>query len=302
MSSKHTDGLISALFTPLLSDGQVNYELIPSLVEHLIKIGNTGVFICGSNGEGPNLTLEERMQITELILSVNNKRLKTIVHVGHASIAEARKLARHAADYGSDAISSVAGFYFKPDSVQNMVDCMAEIASGAPELPFYYYHIPTLTGITLDTYRLMELAEQQIPNFAGVKFTSASLWEFMACLNYKDKKYDVMYGFDENHLGALSLGAKGAIGSTFCFAAPLYLELRNSFESGQIELARSQMLFIVKMIRIVINFPPIPAQKSVMKMIGFDMGPCRLPLKALTKTEEDLLFQQLSDIGFFERI
>jgi dihydrodipicolinate synthase/N-acetylneuraminate lyase len=80
MSSKHTDGLISALFTPLLSDGQVNYELIPSLVEHLTKIGNTGVFICGSNGEGPNLTLEERMQITELILSVNNKRLKTIVH------------------------------------------------------------------------------------------------------------------------------------------------------------------------------------------------------------------------------
>lgn len=299
MSSKHTDGLISALFTPLLPDGQVNYELIPALIEHLIKIGNTGVFICGSNGEGPNLMLEERMKITEVVLKVNRNRLKTIVHVGHASIAEAQKLAKHAALHNADAISSVAAFYFKPTSVQNLADCMTEIASAAPELPFYYYHIPTLTGINIDTVEFMKLAEMQIPNFKGVKYTASTTWEYMSCLNYRNGKYDVLYGFDENFLAALAVGAKGAIGSTFCFAAPLYLELREYFESGDIENARVKMLYIVEMIRIIVKYPPIPAQKSVMKMLGFDMGPCRNPLQMLSNSQYDHLYKELVEIDFF---
>nr|WP_295922776.1 dihydrodipicolinate synthase family protein [uncultured Dyadobacter sp.] len=296
---QHTDGLVAALFTPLHADGSVHYELLPGLVEHLISSGITGIFICGSNGEGPNLTLEERMKVSETVVRAGAGRMRMIVHVGHASIAEARKLARHAQEIGADAISSVAAFYFKPDSVKNLADCMTEIAAGAPQLPFYYYHIPSLTGFSVDVLDFMAIAEKQIPNFAGVKYTAATLWEYQSCLHYREGHYDVLYGFDENHLPALAMGAKGAIGSTFNFAAPFYLKVREYFEAGEIEHARKQMLFCVEMVRIVVQFPPIPAQKAVMKMLGFDMGPCRLPLVALTDDQYGSLQRQLTEIGFF---
>jgi N-acetylneuraminate lyase len=299
---QHTDGLIAALFTPFHPDGSVHYELLPALVDHLISTGISGIFICGSNGEGPNLTLEERMQVSEKVIHAGKGRLRMIVHVGHASIAEARKLARHAQEAGADAISSVAAFYFKPTSVQNLADCMTDIAAGAPGLPFYYYHIPSLTGFSVDVLDFMRIAEKQIPNFAGVKYTAATLWEYQECLNYEGGKYDVLYGFDENHLPALSMGAKGAIGSTFNFAAPLYLKVREYFEAGEVEKARKQMLFCVEMVRVVVQYPPIPAQKAVMKMLGFDMGPCRLPLVALPDDQYQALHRQLTQIGFFERL
>lgn len=297
----HTDGLIAALFTPLHPNGEVNDALLPALTDHLVDFGLTGIFICGSNGEGPNLTLEEREQVTATILKHNQGRLTTIVHVGHASIAEARKLARHAADHGADAVSSVAAFYFKPTSVENLVDSMAEIAAGAPGLPFYYYHIPVLTGITIDTVAFMELAEQRIPNFAGIKYTAATLWEYISCLYYKEGRYDVLYGFDENHLAALAVGAKGAIGSTFNFAAPLYLQLRKTFEDGHIEAARKQMYYLVELVRTIVKYPAIPAQKAVMKMIGYDLGPCRKPLQMLSEKDYRSLEAELAGIGFFEQ-
>jgi len=297
---QHTDGLIAALFTPLCPDGSVHYELLPALVEHLIATGVSGIFVCGSNGEGPNLTIDERMRVSETVIRAGKGRLHMIVHVGHASIAEARKLAWHAQEAGADAISSVAAFYFKPTSVQNLADCMTDIAAGAPELPFYYYHIPSLTGFSVDVLDFMRIAEKQIPNFAGVKYTAATLWEYQECLHYGGGKYDVLYGFDENHLPALAMGAKGCIGSTFNFAAPFYLKIREYFEAGEIEKARKQMLFCAEMVRIIVLYAPIPAQKAVMKMLGFDMGPSRLPLVTLPEAQYQALYRQLSDVGFFD--
>lgn len=300
MNIPHSEGLIAALFTPLKPDGSVNFAQIPPLIEHLVNTGHKGIFACGTNGEGPSLTLEERQSVTEAFISHSKGRLKTIVHVGHASIAEARKLAKHADQSGADAISSVAAFYFKPTSTSNLVDCMAEIASAAPNTPFYYYHIPSLINISIDILEFLRLAEERIPTFAGVKFTHTHLWEFQSCLSFRGGKYDILYGFDENHLGALAVGMKGAIGSTYCFAAPLYLEIRSLFEKGKIDEARELMQKTVDIVLAVVAYPAIPAQKAVMKMIGLDLGPCRLPLQALSPEEENSLRKQLEYLGFFD--
>jgi len=84
--------------------------------------------------------------------------LLNIVQVGHSSIAESKKLARHASSIGADSFSSVAAFYFKPLSVENLADCMAEIAGAAPDLPFYYYHIPILTGVGMNMIEFLKYA------------------------------------------------------------------------------------------------------------------------------------------------
>ena len=292
-------GLIAATFAAYNNDGSINLAMIPSIVEKMINDGLSGVFICGTNGEGPNLTIEERMQIAEAYVTAANKRILVLIHVGHSSIAECRKLANHAEKIGADAISSVAAFYFKPSSVKNLVDCMAEIASAAPNTPFYYYSIPTLTGVGMDMVDFLEQAEKTIPTLAGIKYTASTLHEYQACLNYKDGKFDILFGFDEMLLPALAVGAKGAIGSTYTFAAPLYLKVMQLYQEGKTEEAALMQLHSVNMVRCLVKYPPIPAQRAIMKMEGFELGKCRLPLVPLTKDDEVKFKRSLEEIDFF---
>ncbi|RYE21663.1 MAG: N-acetylneuraminate lyase, partial [Sphingobacteriales bacterium] len=174
------------------------------------------------------------------------------------------------------------------------------IASAAPSLPFYYYHIPTLTGVAMDMVSFLELAEEAIPNFTGIKYTASTLHEYQACVNYKDGKFDMLFGFDELLLPALSVGAKGAIGSTYTFAAPLYLRIIKLFNDGKAAEAAGMQLHSVNMVRCLVKFPPIPAQRSIMRRLGLELGSCRLPLQPLSTEQEQQLLQSLDDIGFFE--
>ncbi len=294
------EGLIAATFGAFHEDGSLNLSLIPGLVEKLIGDGVTGVFICGTNGEGPNLTIEERMAIAEAYVRAVNKRVLVLVHVGHPSIAESRKLATHAAAIGADAISAVAAFYFKPGSVQNLVNSMAAIASAAPSLPFYYYHVPALTGVGMDMIDFLRLSEAVIPNLAGIKYTAATIFEYHACVNYKGGKYDILYGYDEMLLSALAVGAKGAIGSTYTFAANLYLKVMALFREGRQQEAQQLQLKLVEMVRCILKYSPIPAQKAIMEILGYDLGPCRLPLVSLTVQEKAGLRSSLEEVGFFD--
>ena len=296
------DGLIAASFTPFNEDGSINFKMIPEVVDKLIADGLKGIFVCGSNGEGPNMTTKERMQVSEEFIKAAGKRILIVVHVGHSCISDARKLAAHAYEKGADAVSSVAAFYFKPVSVQNLADCMAEIASAAPELPFYYYHIPHLTGIGMDMIEFLRIAERTIPNLAGIKYTSPTLQEYQSCLNYENGKFDILYGLDELLLPALSVGAKAAIGSTYTFAAPIYLKTIELFNSGNIKAARENHAFLVEIIRVLAKYPSIPAQKAIMKMLGWDFGPTRLPLTTLSEQSYQEFHRELKALSFFEKV
>jgi N-acetylneuraminate lyase len=296
------EGLVAAAFTPLHPDGSVNREMIPAVVDKLVSDGLKGIFVCGSNGEGPNMTSKERMQVAEDFTKAIDGRVLTIVHVGHSSIAEAKLLASHAAQIGADAFSSVAAFYFRPSSVQNLVNCMAEIATGAPDLPFYYYHIPHLTGISMDMLDFLELAGPLIPNLAGIKYTASTIHEFQACLAFGNRSYDILFGLDELLLPALAVGAKGAIGSTYTFAAPVYQKTIEFFNSGNISAAQKNHEEVIKIVRLLSKYPPIPAQKAIMKMLGWDFGPCRLPLRNLSDDEYKKFHSQLLEIPLFNHL
>jgi N-acetylneuraminate lyase len=294
------NGIVAATFAAYQADGSLNLAIIPQLVDKLVADGVAGVYICGTNGEGPNMTVEERMAIAEAYVKAANNRILVLVHVGHTSIQECKKLASHASQIGADAFSSVAAFYFKPTSVQNLVDCMAEIASAAPELPFYYYHMPTLTGVGMDMVEFLALGEQKIPNLAGIKYTASTLHEFQACLNYKDGKFEVLSGYDEMLLSALAVGAVGAIGSTYTFAAPVYLEIIKLFRNNNLAAAGALQLKVVDFIRCIIKHPSIAAQRAIMKMLGYDLGDARLPLVPLSAEKFIELKTDLTKVGFFE--
>lgn len=304
MSSDHQPkpALHAAPFTPFDARGDLVLDRIPALADHLVASGVSGAFVCGSNGEGPNMTEAERMAVAEAWVRASAGRLKIFVHVGHPSIRTAQSLTAHAADVGADAASAVAAFYFKPDKVETLVEAIGAIAEAAPALPFYYYHIPALTAVSLDMVRFLELAGENIPNLTGIKYTAPTLWEYQACRGVAGGRFDVLFGLDEMLLPALAAGARSAIGSTYNFAAPLYLQVIEAFEAGAIDEARERMAHLIDMVRILLRYPPIPAQKAIMVHLGHGLGDCRLPLPKLAKQDAAALIDSLRSIGFWDRL
>jgi N-acetylneuraminate lyase len=179
---------------------------------------------------------------------------------------------------------------------------MADIAGAAPGLPFYYYEIPTLTGVTLSPSEFMARAVERIPNFAGLKFTSSNLMEYQLCRALHNGAFDLPFGFDEMLLGALALGATGAVGSGFNFAAPIYQRLLQAFAAGDLAVARREQLRGVRVVQVLGRHGYMGAAKSVMKMIGLDVGPARLPHANLNAEQSTTLRAELEQLGFFDWI
>jgi N-acetylneuraminate lyase len=281
-------------------NGQLNLNQVAPMVEHLIKNGVSGLYVCGSTGEGMSLSGEQRRAVAESYVQVVDRRVPVIIQVGHNSLFEARQLAAHAQQIGADAVSATCPSYFKINSVDSLVSCMSEVAAGAPELPFYYYHIPTLTGAMLDMVEFLKRGGDRIANLAGLKYTATTLHEFQQCLELDRGRFDVVWGVDEMLLGALATGARAAIGSTYNIAAPLYRRMIHAFDEGELIEARGLQSRSVNMIRTIAAYPFHPAMKEVLHMLGLDFGPCRLPQPILSRDDCHALREQLVSIGFFE--
>ena len=279
-------------------DALVDLDRIPSLVEHLLRDGVSALYVLGSTGEGVSLTLRERQHTAETFVKAVAGRVPVVVHVGHNSLQEAQILARHAQQVGASAISATPPYYFKPDSTRSLVDCLTIIAAGAPDLPFYYYHIPAKTGVELDLNDFFRLAALQLDSLVGVKFSDTCLHEVSACSHAE--KYDFLCGVDEMLLGAWMTGMQGAVGTTYNFATPLYNRLIACCEQGRIEDARRHQARASTMIKVILNTCGRPGFKAVMGLIGQDCGPHRLPHSTATPAQISEMRKGLEEIGFFE--
>jgi len=301
-NSPPLQGLVAATFTPLRSDGSINADAIPQIVDHLVRHEVAGMYVLGSTGEGPSMTHDERCMVAEAFVRAAAGRLPSIVQVGCESLTQARGLAAAAQEVGADAISSVSPVYFKPDSLETLVDSMAEVASGAPRLPFYYYHIPAVTGVAVNMLDFLRLAAERIPTLRGIKFTSPSVHEFQACLEFAGDRFEILWGLDEMLLSGLAAGARAAVGSTYNYAAPIYQRLLRAFAEGDLEEARRQQSRSQAHVRAFVPYGPRAAQKAIMSMVGLDCGPPRLPVAPLGPTQVDALRNDLETIGFFQWI
>jgi N-acetylneuraminate lyase len=297
---KTLSGLIAAPHTPFHADGSLALEVIPQQARLLAKNRVSGAFICGTTGEGASLTSAERRQVVEAWVAAKPADLAIIVHVGHLSFGEAAEFARHAQATGADAIATLAPSFFKPGSVGDLVAWCAKVAAAAPALPFYYYHMPAMTGVGFPAADFLKTAANQIPTPAGVKFTHENLMDFAQSGEVEGGKYTMLFGRDEILLAGLALGARGAVGSTYNFAAPLYLRIIEAFNRGDIAAARRDQSRAIEFIDVLGRHGGLSGGKLAMKLIGVDCGPVRLPLRALTDRDEKSLRDSLEKIGFFE--
>ena len=296
-------GLIDAPFTPFYENGEVNYEPIQAYADMLHKNGLKGVFINGSSGEGYMLTDDERKRLAERWMECAPKDFKVIVHVGSCCVKSSKELARHAQEIGAWGIGAMAPPFPKIGRIEELVKYIEEIASGAPELPFYYYHIPAFNGAFLPMTELLEAVDGRVPNFAGIKYTFESIYEYNQCRLYKDGKFDMLHGQDETILPSLAMGgAQGGIGGTTNYNGRELVGIIEDWNAGNIESARERQNFSQEVINVICHYRGnIVGGKRIMKLIGLDLGKNRTPFRNMTDEEEAAMKKELEAINFFER-
>ena len=299
MKFEKLSGLVAASFTPFKPDGQLNISQIPFLAEDMRKNQIAAAFICGTTGEGSSLTTDERMAVAEEWKKSKPACLRLAVHVGHNSLTDSLVLAQHAARIGADAIAMIAPSYFRPATLEDLVDTCSYVAAGAPELPFYYYHMPESTGVGFDMRDFLRVAGQRIPNLAGLKFTFHDLKNFLQALNYAPERFAVLHGRDETLLAGLVLGSSGAIGSTYNYAASIYQRIIRAYQVGDLVTARREQAHAVEIVEVMLRHGGLPAGKAIMKLIGLDCGGVRLPLRSLNASAVSQLKADLEKVGFF---
>lgn len=300
MKIEKLQGLISAPFTPFDKNGELNLSIIPSYYKFLKLNKVTGAFICGSTGEGVSMSADEKMKVAEAwaACTANDPAFKVMTLVGGTNLSESIQLAKHAYKIGLYAVSFTSPSYFKPANVQVLAQMCAELASAVPEMPFYYYHIPVLTGGDYAMIDLLAAVDNKVPNFVGIKYTHEDFMDFQSCMAFKHGKYDMLWGRDENMLSALVLGAKGAVGSTFNYAAPLYYNLIDAFESNDLQKARLLQQKAIDMIRLLGKYGGISVGKAYMKMVDMDCGEFRLPVMNMTADQFAKFKLDVLELGF----
>lgn len=294
-------GLIAAPFTPMDKEGNIKLDVIDKYAKHITKSHLSGVFICGTTGEAASLSVKERKSVLEKWISCAGSDIKIFCHVGSNSIYDSIELSAHAQKMGANAIGAFAPSFFKPSNANELVNFLAPIAAAAPNLPFYYYNIPSFTGVNIPVSEVLAISEKQIPTFAGVKYTHFDLYDMQKCIAYGGGKYEILHGYDETLLCGLSLGVNSAVGSTYNHIPKIYQNIVDAFDENNIEKARQWQQLSVRFVNILIKYGGgVRGGKALMKLIGMDCGQCRLPINNFDDNELINYKKDLEEIDFFK--
>ncbi|GHT28918.1 N-acetylneuraminate lyase [Planctomycetales bacterium] len=283
-------GFVAATFTPFNKSGELQLEAIPRYVDYLVQSGMSGLYVCGTNGEGVSMSVEERKQTAEAFFTASAGRIPVIAQIGANSLKDSCELAAHAQSAGIPYISANAPSYFTINSTEVLADYMTQIAAAAPKTPFYYYHIPRFTSVVPDMTKFLQKMESQCPNFFGIKYSDPAVFLYQEALEYKNGKYSILWGCDEMFLSALAVGSQGAVGSTYPLIPQVYHTLLNSWKIGGLPAARKAQQQSWHFVKVLLSFGHIIAvQKAVMSILGYNLGTCRLPIPALSADSEKQL-------------
>lgn len=282
VADKTLTGLVVATFTPFTTEGEINLSEIGPYIDYLAEKQHVqNIFVNGTTGESMSLSVAERKSLAEeWCQKAKGKMDQVIVHVGCMSLKDSQELALHAAQIGADGIAVISPSFFKPRNAEALKLFLQEVAKVAPFLPFYYYHIPAVTGVNVLARDVVEDIEKLIPCFRGVKFSGTDLMDFGQCVSSSQPHWSILYGVDEQLLAALALGANGAVGSTYNYVGCHVNKLVSAFEKGDLAQARTIQFKIQELLSYAIKHGfDLGVNKQLMiEVSGLSLGPPRLPV------------------------
>ena len=297
ISREEFSGVWVALVSPYNARGKSDdITAIRKLVNHVAQAGVRGVFILGTTGEGTLLSLKERKQSLENVLSVASGIVPVIVHTGHDRTSDVVDLSRHAEAAGAIAVAVAPPTRYKLDEEELRSHYME--AAQATGLPFFAYDIPGTTGNPLSAKLLTYLAHAGAP-VVGAKISRADwpTWE-----EYLDvsSEFTILCGSDELALPLLAMGASGVVSSMSNIAPDLYVALHRAVRTSDIEHARILQIHINELCKVAHRGSPLAFVKEALMTLGLDCGIPRPPLRVLHPAERQQLDTELGEL--MERI
>ena len=277
-------GACTALVTPFLG-GQVNYPMMERLLQHQLEAGITSVVVCGTTGESPTLSDQEKLELFRRCKAYAGNNMQIICGTGSNDTRHAVELSIAAQSAGADALLVVTPYYNKTNPEGLYVHYSA-IAS-AVNIPVIIYNVPGRTGMDVPISVYQRLSH--IPNIVGVKEASADIVKIARICNACGENLNIWSGNDDEAVAAMALGAKGVISVLSNILPEETQAMAQAALAGDFDTASAlqcEMLPLIDALFSEVN--PIPV-KAAMKIIGFDCGDCRLPLGSLSKENIETL-------------
>ena len=269
-------GACTALVTPFLA-GHVNYPMMERLLQRQLEAGIKSVVVCGTTGESPTLSDSEKLEVFRRSKAFVGDRMQIICGTGSNDTKHAVDLSLAAQEAGADALLVVTPYYNKANP-EGLYAHYLSIAH-AVNIPIILYNVPSRTGVDMPISVYQRLS--RIPNIAGVKEASSDIVKIARIRNVCGDDLPIWSGNDDEAVAAMALGAQGVI-SVLSNVLPVETQaMAQAALAGDFDTASAlqcEMLPLIDALFAEVN--PIPV-KAAMEMIGYDCGPCRLPLATL---------------------
>jgi N-acetylneuraminate lyase len=302
--SRQNVQILPAVFTPMHDDGSVNYSRVSALYQRCTATGFRGIFLNGTTGECMSLSCEERKKLVETWTACrrdyNDPDFRIFAHIGSSNLYEAAQMAEHAQSQGVDGIAMVPTFYFRPRTLLDLVDQCRYVAAAAPDVPFYFYNIPSMTGVNFPLLSFVEAAVREIPTFAGLKNSFNDLVDYQQCLHYTKGEYAMYWGTDEVFMMVYAAGNRHYVGSTYNFMGDIYFKMMDAYHAYNFEKLHTLEGEATQIYKILNDYNSLIAGKEIMRHLGVDCGPVRRPLKGLKASDTSALLERLRNTSFFE--
>lgn len=294
MQNKRFTGIMPALITPVFEDGTLREAAVRGLIDWQLSKDVKGFYICGSTGEGLQLSEETRMRMAEVTVSHTAGRGSVIAQVGASDALSAIRLAKHARQAGCDAISSLPPNYFRSYD-EDEIFAYYQALGESCDLPLLAYATSMFKQPDISPFvaRLM-----QLPTVIGLKFTRYDYYEMRKVLELNAGNINVINGPDEMLICGLTMGADAGIGSTYNIMPDRYVELYGRFARGDFEGARQKQFEINRIISVLIQYGVYPSIKHVLCSLGFDVGHTVFPGRRFTPAQQEALMRDLLAAGY----
>jgi N-acetylneuraminate lyase len=265
------------MVTPIGADDKPALDVLERLTNGFVEEGLDGLYVLGSTGQWPMLTVAERCAVAACVVRAVAGRIPVMIHIGAASTADSIALARHAADVGADAVSAISPIYY--DYSADEIFAHYRRIGAATDLPLFVYHLQGVTRLQLDP---REYAKRilSLPNIGGMKITNCDLNVLGLMHEYAGDRLSLFSGMDEIMCHAVLCGAAGAIGTFFNVWGPACQRARNRCAQGSIDVAGRFMRVFQRVVSDIIRSQTAWSflRAAARIRFGLDIGMPRQPL------------------------
>jgi 4-hydroxy-tetrahydrodipicolinate synthase len=273
----HFGRILSAMITPFDAAGAVDHDVAQQLARHLVAAGHEGLVVCGTTGESPTLTDDEKLGMFAAVVEAVD--VPVVAGTVGYDTAHSIELTKQAAKVGVHGILSLCPFYNRPS--QAGIEAHFRALADACDLPQIIYDIPVRTGRKVGSELLVKLA-REVPNIVAVKDAAGNPGESARVIAATPDDFEYYSGDDAMTLPLLAVGAVGTIGVATHWTAPDHVEMFDAVERGDLSAARranARMMesFAFETGDLAPN--PIPT-KAMLRTLGWRVGQCRLPMGA----------------------